>query len=121
MSSSALLYLQNLTVPASAPARVYIAINKRRGKILKIKQRRGTHLVKILAHLPVMESFGFADMLRKTTGGHSFPRMRFSHWSIISGDPFKEGSKANSIVMAVRKRKGLREVMTEYGGYSDRW
>jgi len=115
------MYKVNITVPASAQARVYIAINKRRGKILKIKQRRGTHLVKIQAHLPVMESFGFADMLRKTTGGHAFPRMRFSHWSIVSGDPFKEGSKANSIVMAVRKRKGLREVMTEYGGYSDRW
>jgi len=115
------MYKVNITVPANVQKNVYIAINRRRGKIVKIKQRSGSHLVKIQAHLPVMESFGFADMLRKTTGGHAFPRMRFSHWNLVSGDPFEEGSKANKIVMGVRKRKGLREVMTEYGGYSDRW
>jgi len=115
------IYKVNIFVPASAQAGVYIALNKRRGKIINMKKRRGTHLMKIQAFLPVMESFGFADLLRNSTGGHAFPRMKFSHWQVVGGDPYNEGSKAHNIVMATRKRKGLREVIPELGDYTNRW
>jgi len=115
------MYKVNILVPANAQAGVYVALNKRRGKVVKMKERKGTHLVKIQAFLPVMESFGFAELLRNSTGGQAFPQMKFSHWKVVSGDPYKEGSTANKIVMDVRKRKGLREVIPEVGHYSNRW
>ena len=67
-----------------------------------------------------MESFGFTEMLRKNTGGQAFPQMKFSHWQMVAGNPFKEGSSSNEIVMAVRKRKGLKIELPEFGDYYDR-
>jgi len=115
------MYKVNISVPASAQAGVYTTLNKRRGKILKVKEHIGTHYIKIQAHLPVVESFGFAEMLRKNTGGQAFPRMKFSNWQLVGGDPFKEGSTANKIIMAIRKRKGLKESLPMFGDFSYRW
>merc|ERR1719419_294160 len=53
------VYKINITVPQSAQAGVYIILNRRRAKIYKIKERVGTHFIKIQAYLPVVESFGF--------------------------------------------------------------
>ena len=39
------------------------------------------------AEIPVIESFGFADEIRKKTSGLAFPQLRFSHWGLIDGDP----------------------------------
>merc|ERR1719184_233101 len=99
------MYLIDITVPQNAHSGVYSTLNKRRGEIHKIEERIGTPLTQIQAYLPVMESFGFTEMLRKNTGGQAFPQMKFSHWQMVAGDPFKEGSSSNEIVMAVRKRK----------------
>ena len=41
----------------------------------------------INAELPVIESFGFADDIRKKTSGLAFPQLKFSHWGLIEGDP----------------------------------
>jgi len=115
------MYKVNITVPISAQAGVYTTLSKRRGQIQKIKDRIGTNYIKIQAYLPVVESFGFTEMLRKSTGGKAFPRMKFSHWQLVGGDPMKEGSTANKIVKAIRKRKGLKEALLEFVDYSDRW
>jgi len=115
------VYRVNITVPISAQAGVYATINRRRGVILKVKGHAGTHFIKIQAHLPVAESFGFAEMLRKSTGAQAFPRMKFSHWQIVGGDPLEEGTKANIIARAIRKRKGLVETIHKFDNYSNRW
>ena len=60
------------------------------------------------AHLPVGESFGFTQALRAATSGRAFPQCVFSHWEPLAGDPMAAGSKANEIVEAIRKRKGLK-------------
>jgi len=46
--------------------------------------------------------------------------MIFSHWQVITGDPFDEGSMSNKIVMDVRKRKGLKMVLPVFGDYYDK-
>jgi len=115
------VYKVNITVPISAQAGVYATINKRRGVILKVKERAGMQYIKIQAYLPVAESFGFTQMLRKRTGAQAFPRMKFSHWQIVGGDPLEEGSGANMIARAIRKRKGLRDTIHHFENYSNRW
>jgi len=114
------MYLIDITVPQNAHAGVYSTLNKRRGEIHKIEERIGTPLTQIQAFLPVMESFGFTEELRKNTGGQAFPQMKFSHWQMVAGDPFKEGSSANEIVMGVRKRKGQKDVLPAFGDYYDK-
>merc|ERR550517_528879 len=109
-----------ITVPQQAHSGVYSTLNARRGEIEKIEERVGTPLTQITAFLPVKESFGFTENLRKNTGGQAFPQMKFSHWKKVNGNPYKEGSSANEIVMAVRKRKGMKMVLPEFGDYYDR-
>merc|ERR1719273_70745 len=114
------MYLVDITVPQTAHSGVYSTLNQRRGEISKIEDRIGTPLTQIQAFLPVMESFGFTETLRKNTGGQAFPQMKFSHWNMVNGDPFKEESSAWQIVMDIRKRKGLKEALPEFQDYYDR-
>jgi len=114
------MYLIDITVPQNAHAGVYSTLNKRRGEIHKIEERIGTPLTQIQAYLPVMESFGFTEELRKNTGGQAFPQMKFSHWQMVNGSPYKEGSSAYNILFAVRKRKGMKEVLPAFGDYYDK-
>jgi len=114
------MYLIDITVPQNAHAGVYSTLNQRRGEIHKIEERIGTPLTQIQAYLPVMESFGFTETLRKNTGGQAFPQMKFSHWNMVNGDPYKEGSSAYDIVMSVRKRKSMKEELPEFTDYYDR-
>merc|ERR550534_371774 len=115
------MYKVNIFVPTKAQAGVFVTLNRRRAEILKITEREGTPFLKIQAYLPVTESFGFIESLRKTTGGQAFPRMKFSHWQLVKGNPLKEGSSANKIVMDIRMRKGLRYTLPQYDDYSNRW
>lgn len=114
------VFLVDIIVPSLAVSGVYNTLNQRRGEIHKMEERVGTPLTHVQAHLPVKESFGFIASLRKNTGGQAFPQMKFSHWSIMSGDPYVEGSQANEVVLEVRKRKGLKEVLPEFGDFYDR-
>ena len=59
-------------------------------------------------YLPVGESFGFTQALRAATAGRAFPQCVFDHWDQLIGDPLTEGTKANAVVEATRKRKGLK-------------
>lgn len=79
------MYVCDITVPQSAVAGVYSTLNQRRGQIEGKEDRPGTPLSKIKAFLPVLESFGFASLLRQNTGGQAFPQMIFSHWAPVSG------------------------------------
>ena len=49
----------------------------------------GTQTFVITALLPVVESFGFADDLRKqTSGAATSPQLLFSHWEVLDMDPY---------------------------------
>jgi len=114
------MYLVDITVPQSAHSGVFNTLNTKRGEIEKIEDRVGTPLSQIQAYLPVLESFGFTELLRKNTGGQAFPQMKFSHWKIVSGSPFTENSPAHTILMDTRKRKGMKEKLPAFGDYYDK-
>merc|ERR1712241_848808 len=114
------MYLVDITVPQTAHSGVYSTLNARRGIIDKIEDRIGTPMTQIQAFLPVKESFGFTENLRKNTGGQAFPQMKFSHWQHMTGDPFSEGSASNEVVIATRKRKGMKEGLPDFKDYYDK-
>lgn len=110
-----------------AMGKCYAVLAKRRGRVLDEALLEGTATFVITALLPVVESFGFADDLRKkTSGAATSPQLAFSHWEALEADPFfapttaderaalgeqvHEGQGKNlarDYVHAVRKRRGL--------------
>ncbi|XP_018785563.1 PREDICTED: elongation factor-like GTPase 1 [Bactrocera latifrons] len=102
---------------------MYAVIGRRHGKILSGDSIQGSGNFSVLAILPVIESFNFAQEIRKQTSGLANPQLMFSHWEVINIDPFwvptteeeiaHYGEKADSANRAkvymdsVRRRKGL--------------
>lgn len=65
--------------------KVYAVINKRLGKVLHavgMDDEEKIFLVK--AQLPVTESDGFVNEIRKATSGQANPNLRFSHYEVRS-------------------------------------
>ena len=62
---------------------MYGVLGKREGRILNEEMKEGTNMFIIKAVLPVAESFGFADEIRKRTSGLASPQLVFSHWEVI--------------------------------------
>uniref|UniRef100_A0A672K6U6 Elongation factor-like 1 n=1 Tax=Sinocyclocheilus grahami TaxID=75366 RepID=A0A672K6U6_SINGR len=102
---------------------VYAVMSKREGRVLQEEMKEGTDMFIIKAVLPVAESFGFADEIRKRTSGLASLQLVFNHWEVISSDPFwvptteeeylHFGEKADSsnqalkYMNAVHRRKAL--------------
>ncbi|XP_055379032.1 elongation factor-like GTPase 1 [Condylostylus longicornis] len=102
---------------------MYAVIGRRHGRILAGDLIHGSGNFSVTAVLPVIESFNFAQEIRKQTSGLACPQLVFSHWEIIDIDPFwvpsteeeymHFGEKADSANRArlymdsVRRRKGL--------------
>lgn len=119
----AAMYTCEIMATAEVLGRVYGVLGKREGRVLHEEMKEGTDMFIIKAMLPVAESFGFADEIRKRTSGLASPQLVFSHWEIISSDPYwvptteeeylHFGEKADSAnqalkyMNAVRRRKGL--------------
>ncbi|XP_054569321.1 elongation factor-like GTPase 1 [Eptesicus fuscus] len=119
----AAMYTCDIVATSDVLGRVYAVLSKREGRVLQEEMKEGTDMFVIKAALPVAESFGFADEIRKRTSGLASPQLIFSHWEVIPSDPFwvptteeeylHFGEKADSenqarkYMNAVRKRKGL--------------
>ncbi|XP_040058620.2 elongation factor-like GTPase 1 [Gasterosteus aculeatus] len=119
----AAMYTCEIMTTADVLGRVYGVLGKREGRVLHEEMKEGTDMFIIKAVLPVAESFGFADEFRKRTSGLASPQLVFSHWEVISSDPYwvptteeeylHFGEKADSAnqslkyMNAVRRRKGL--------------
>ena len=114
------IYLCSISVPQDAMGNVYGVLTRRRGHVFSEEQRPGTPQMTLLAYLPVMESFGFTADLRSNTGGKAFPQCSFDHWAPMSGDPYSDGNKANEVIIAVRKRKGLKDGIPTLAQYLDK-
>lgn len=129
----AAMYTCEIMATAEVLGRVYAVLSRREGRVLLEEMKEGTDMFIIKAVLPVAESFGFADEIRKRTSGLASPQLVFSHWEVISSDPFwvptteeeylHFGEKADSenqtrkYMNSVRKRKGLavEEKTVEHG------
>ncbi|XP_033120660.1 elongation factor-like GTPase 1 [Anneissia japonica] len=119
----AAMYTCNIQATAEVLGRMYGVLSKRNGRVLKEEMREGSAVFDITAVLPVAESFGFAEEIRKKTSGQASPQLFFSNWEVVRGDPFwvpsteeellHFGEKADSdnqarvYMNSVRKRKGL--------------
>lgn len=62
--------------------KVYGVIGKRNGRVISEDMQEGTQIFNIAAVLPVAESFGFCDEIRKRTSGLASPQLTFSHWEV---------------------------------------
>jgi elongation factor 2 len=114
------IFLADITVPVDYSGGVYNCLNQRRGIVNEEIPVPGTPQTIIRAYLPVSESFGFAEHLRSMTSGRAFPQCVFDHWKEFNGDPLDETSKAHEIVLAIRKRKGLKVEMPQLSNYLDK-
>jgi len=114
------MYLCDISVPQDEAGSVYGCVSQRRGVVFDEHQTPGTPMMQLRAHLPVAESFGFTAFLRSNTGGKAFPQCVFDHWAIMDNDPLKEGSLTNKIIIATRKRKGLKEETPLLSNFADK-
>ncbi|XP_035768644.1 elongation factor-like GTPase 1 [Neolamprologus brichardi] len=85
--------------------RVYGVLGKREGRVLQEEMKEGTDMFIIKAVLPVAESFGFADEIRKRTSGLASPQLVFSHWERLNEDACGGVSTRDWIVRATGRRQ----------------
>ncbi|PCG90358.1 Translation elongation/initiation factor/Ribosomal, beta-barrel [Penicillium occitanis (nom. inval.)] len=120
-----LLAMYSCEIQASTEVlgRVYGVITRRRGRILSETMKEGTPFFTILSLLPVAESFGFSDEIRKRTSGAASPQLIFAGFEALDEDPFwvpateeeledlgelaDRENVAKRYMDAVRTRKGL--------------
>lgn len=114
------VFLVEIQCPEQAVGGIYSVLNKKRGQVVSEEQRPGTPLFTVKAYLPVNESFGFTGELRQATGGQAFPQMVFDHWATLSSDPLDPSTKAGEIVLAARKRHGMKEEVPGWQEYYDK-
>ena len=78
------VYLTDFPRQASAEVlgRVYGVLAKRQGRVLSEELKEGSGTFVIAAVLPVAESLGFAEEIRKKTSGFAMPQLVFSHWEV---------------------------------------
>jgi len=114
------VFLVEIQCPEAAMGGIYGVLNRRRGHVFAEEQKVGTPIYMVKAYLPVMESFGFTADLRSNTSGQAFPQCVFDHWQALTGDPLEVNSKANALVLQIRKRKGLNEEIPPLDRYLDK-
>jgi len=114
------VYLVDIATPNDCMSGIYQCFSQRRGLIFAEESVVGTPLLNVKAYLPVAESFGFTGHLRSLTSGQAFPQCVFDHWENITQDPFDTKSKAYTIAMEIRKRKGLKQEIPNINDYLDK-
>ncbi|RSL57920.1 hypothetical protein CEP53_006331 [Fusarium sp. AF-6] len=89
-SSRLMLAMYSVEIQASTEVlgRVYDVLTRRRGRVIAEIMKEGTPFFTIQALLPVAESFGFADEMRKRTSGAAQPQLIFAGFEILDEDPF---------------------------------
>ncbi|GAA96237.1 uncharacterized protein L969DRAFT_43736 [Mixia osmundae IAM 14324] len=117
------VYSCDIQATAEVLGKVYGVLAKRRGRITLEEIKEGTSYFTIASLLPVVESFGFADEIRKRTSGAASPQLVFYGFEMLDIDPFwvpsteeeleDLGEKsdrenvAKKYMDAVRARKGM--------------
>ena len=113
------VFMVEIQCPEGAMGGVYSSLNRKRGTVVEETNRPGTPMYNVKAYLPVSESFGFTGFLRQNTAGQAFPQMVFHHWDVVNGDPW-EDDKVKEIVLAGRKRKGLKDTIPPLSEFEDK-
>lgn len=127
------MYSCEIQSSAEVLGKVYGVITRRRGRIISESLLEPSPNFTILALLPVAESFGFSDEIRKRTSGAAAPQLVFEGFEVLDEDPFwvptteeeledygEKGDRENvskRYVDKVRQRKGLfvKKHIVEHG------
>lgn len=117
------MYSCDVQASAEVLGKVHAVLARRRGRITSEEMKEGTSFFTVGALLPVAESFGFADEIRKRTSGNASPQLVFAGFELFDLDPFwvprteeeledlgERGDRENlaeRYMNQVRRRKGL--------------
>ncbi|VFR03558.1 unnamed protein product [Cuscuta campestris] len=118
------MYFCELNTPTEYLGSMYAVLARRRARVIKEEMHEGSPLFTVHAYLPVEQSIGFADELRRWTSGAASALLVLSHWEELPEDPFfvpkteeeleefGDGSSilrntARKLIDDVRRRKGL--------------
>ena len=117
------MYSVEIQASTEVLGRVYDVLTRRRGRVMAETMKEGTPFFTIQAVLPVAESFGFADEMRKRTSGAAQPQLVFAGFEVLEEDPFwvpfteddledlgelaDKENVAKRYMDGVRRRKGL--------------
>ncbi|KAI0181095.1 P-loop containing nucleoside triphosphate hydrolase protein [Hypoxylon sp. FL1284] len=118
------MYSCEIQASTEVLGRVYEVLTRRRGRVLSEQMKEGTPFFTIQSVVPVAESFGFADEMRKRTSGAAQPQLLFAGFeTLVDEDPFWQPfteddledlgeladreNVAKRYMDAVRRRKGL--------------
>ncbi len=82
MRLMAAMYSCEIQATADVLGRMYAVLNKREGRVLREDMKEGTDIFNVASVLPVAESFGFSEEIRKKTSGLASPQLVFSHWEV---------------------------------------
>ncbi|PHH87971.1 hypothetical protein CDD83_8158 [Cordyceps sp. RAO-2017] len=82
------MYSVEIQASTEVLGRVYDVLTRRRGRVVAEIMKEGTPFFTIQALLPVAESFGFADEMRKRTSGAAQPQLIFAGFEVLDEDPF---------------------------------
>lgn len=66
---------------------MYAVLGRRHGRVLHGDMTQGSASFSVTAVLPVVESFAFAQEIRKQTSGLASPQLVFSHWEVSKISP----------------------------------
>ena len=116
------LYLCIFQINQENVGKIHSVVSKRRGEIINEIPSDENIKCTIEAIVPVAESFGFVEEIRKKSSGLANPMLRFYKWKIIDVDPFDIPSEDDIInfgvnvdspniakvyINKIRQRKGL--------------
>nr|GMD29321.1 elongation factor-like GTPase 1 [Ipomoea batatas] len=118
------MYFCELNTSTEYLGPMYAVLARRRARIMKEEMQEGSALFTVHAYVPVAESYGFADELRRWTSGGASALLVLSHWEAHPEDPFfvpkteeeleefGDGAAvprntARKLIDDVRRRKGL--------------
>lgn len=90
----------DIRTPVEYIGNISVIVTKKRGKIIDIQQTE--NLARIIAELPVSESFDMADALRNVTVGKAIWGQDFSRWAPVPD------SMLQDLIAKIRARKGLK-------------
>ena len=78
----AAMYSCDILATAEVLGRLYAVLGRRNGRVCAEEMREGSTVFSVQAVVPVAESFGFAEEVRKKTSGLASPQLVFSHWEV---------------------------------------
>jgi ribosome assembly protein 1 len=129
----ALYKCEIMIVNCEALGKLYAVLGKRNGRIIDEQMKEGTSMFIVTSYLPVTDSFGLAEEIRKKTSGLASPHIEFSHFETLDIDPYwvprteeekllfgdkaDFDNQAKKYMNEIRKRKGMfvQEKLVEHG------